>query len=88
MKHTVYILFSHKDKKLYVGCAKDVMERLKRHNAGSVLATKNRRPFSLIYTETFTDKAEAFNRERFLKSLWGARLKKKVLDDFLKAKAK
>jgi len=31
-------------------------------------------------------KAEAFNRERFLKSLWGGRFKKNVLKKYLEAK--
>ena len=79
-EHFVYILFSHKDNKLYVGCSKNIENRLKQHNAGVVIATKNRRPFSLIYQEEFDSKADAFNRERFLKSLWGARLKKKILN--------
>ena len=83
MAHFVYILYSLKDKKLYVGCTIDMARRLERHNRGHVLATKNRRPFSLIYTESYHDKTEAFNRERFLKSLWGGRFKKKVLSDYL-----
>ena len=85
--YTVYILYSHKDKKLYVGCTTDIGKRLVRHNTGQVEAIKNRRPFSLIYSEKFLEKAKAFNRERFLKSLWGANLKKKALDNFLKNKA-
>lgn len=85
MIYTVYILYSLKDKKLYVGCASDLVERLLRHNNGQVIATKNRRPLSLIYQELLSNKGEAFQRERFLKSLWGARLKKKVLNDFLKS---
>ena len=83
MAHFVYILYRLKDKKLYVGCTADVATRLERHNQGHVLATKNRRPFSLIYSETYDDKGQAFNRERFLKSLWGSRFKKKVLRDYL-----
>lgn len=83
MAYFVYILRSLKDKKLYVGCAMDLSKRLDRHNRGYVLATKNRRPFSLIYSERYDDKGEAFNRERFLKSLWGSRFKKKVLSDYL-----
>lgn len=84
MAYTVYILYSQKDRKLYVGCTNDIDKRLARHYNGYVLATKDRRPLSLIYTETLENKGNAFNRERFLKSLWGGRFKKKVLDNFLK----
>lgn len=73
---------------MYVGCTSNLDRRLELHNFGLVKSTKNRRPFSLIYTEIFSDKTEAFNKERFLKSLWGARLKKKVLDDFLSKRSR
>ncbi len=84
MFYNVYILFSLKDKKLYVGCTNDLKDRLHRHNSGFVQATKNRRPLTLIHTEQFNEKTEAYKRERFLKSLWGARFKNKILQDYLK----
>ena len=83
MFYFVYILHSLKDNRLYVGCTSDLEKRLKRHNLGQVKATSNRRPLKLIHSERFEDKAEAFNRERFLKSLWGAREKRKILKGFL-----
>ena len=83
MAYTVYILYSLVDKKLYVGCTSDIDKRFKKHNDGQVIATKNRRPLILIYKQSFLDKTEAFNRERFLKSLWGAREKKNILNKFL-----
>ena len=79
----VYILYSRKDNKLYVGCTTNLESRLKRHANGFIPATKYRRPLALIHSEKFLDKAIAFNRERFLKSLWGAREKKKILKDFI-----
>lgn len=80
----VYILYSEKDKRLYVGCSSNLEIRLKRHNSGLVSATKYRRPLVLIHSEIFESKADAFNRERFLKSLWSSRFKKKVLNQYLK----
>lgn len=84
MKWFVYILHSMKDHGLYVGCTNNTEERLKDHNAGKVLSTRNRRPLVCIHVEEYTDKAEAFNRERFLKSLWGGRFKRKILNNYLK----
>jgi putative endonuclease len=84
MAYTLYILYSDKDKGLYVGCTSNLQNRIKRHANGNVLATKFRRPIELIYTEIFEDKATAFNRERFLKSLWGSREKTKIKKNFLK----
>lgn len=83
MNYFIYILYSLKDKKLYVGCSSDLESRIKKHNDGNVISTRNRRPLVLIHSEDFQDKADAFNRERFLKSLWGARFKKKILKEFL-----
>jgi putative endonuclease len=83
MPYFVYILFSCKDKKLYVGCTANVETRLTKHNSGSVPATKYRRPLKLVLTEKFDDKGQAFQRERFLKSLWSAREKKKILSEYL-----
>ena len=84
MAYTVYILCSKKDRRLYVGCTSNISERLKRHQRGQVQATVNRRPLDLIHTEQFESITEAFNRERFLKSLWGARKKKKILLEWIK----
>lgn len=80
----VYILFSQKDKKLYIGCTINISKRIQRHSAGYVLATKHRRPFVLIHSEKFDNKSDAFQRERFLKSLWGSRFKRKILQQYLK----
>ena len=85
MSYTVYILYSKKDRKLYVGCTSNIEDRIKRHNSGNVDATKHRRPLDLIHTEIFNDKTTAFNRERFLKSLWGSREKHQIKNTYLKS---
>ncbi len=79
----VYILYSEKDKRLYVGCTQNLENRIKAHVAGRVIATRYRRPIVLIHDEYFEDKGTAFNRERFLKSLWGGREKAKILKQYL-----
>lgn len=83
MPYAVYILYSYKDGNLYTGCTSDIDKRLKRHKNGHVQATAHRRPLTLIHTESFESKADAFERERFLKSLWGARKKQEIKDQFL-----
>ena len=81
--YTVYFLYSEKDKKLYIGCTSNLKRRISRHNNGGVPSTRNKRPLILIHFEDFHDKGKAFDRERFLKSLWGAREKKKILTSYL-----
>jgi len=88
MVYTVYILYSKKDEKLYVGCTHNIEERVRRHSGGFVQATKNRRPLMVIHTETFLEKSVAFQRERFLKSLWSSQEKRKILQNYLDSMAK
>ena len=83
----VYILYSQKDSNLYVGCSRNLNERVKKHKLGMVSSTKNRRPLTLIHWEKFKDKKEAFKRERFLKSLWAGRFKKKIKQKYLETKS-
>lgn len=83
MTYFVYILYSLKDHKLYVGCTSNLENRIKKHNSKGVFATKERVPLVLIYSEKIENKAEAFNRERFFKSLWAGRLKRKILKEYL-----
>ncbi|OHA78938.1 MAG: hypothetical protein A3B07_01415 [Candidatus Yonathbacteria bacterium RIFCSPLOWO2_01_FULL_43_27] len=83
MPYFVYILMSERDKRLYVGCTHNVEQRLKAHQSGKVIATKQRRPLLLIHSEKFLSKTEAFTRERFLKSLWGAREKRKIFQNYV-----
>lgn len=40
----VYVLQSEKDRNLYVGFTNDIKTRLKLHNDGKVISTKNRLP--------------------------------------------
>lgn len=86
MLYVVYVLFSERDGGLYVGCTSDMTARFTRHMNGTVVATRYRRPLHLIHTEEFADKAAAFQRERFLKSLWGAREKQKIKKRFLSSR--
>jgi len=80
----LYILYSKKDKKLYVGHTNNLENRLRHHNCGLVLSTKNRKPLILIYKEVYKIRKEVRKRELFLKSLWGGREKKKILENYLK----
>jgi len=80
----VYILFSQRDKKLYIGYTENLSNRLGEHFRGRVVATRNRKPIILIYYEAFTNKQDAKMRERFLKSGFGRSQLKKALQNKLK----
>ncbi len=65
--HYVYILYSTKDGKLYIGSTPDLKARIAKHENGFVLATKYRRPLTLIYYESYLMPRDAKRRELFLK---------------------
>ncbi|MFZ9981924.1 MAG: GIY-YIG nuclease family protein [Cyclobacteriaceae bacterium] len=67
----VYILQSEKTRTFYYGHTSDLDNRLKKHNEGKVKYTKSRRPWILIYSESFVTKSEAYKRELFFKSIEG-----------------
>lgn len=79
--YTVYVLRSLKDNRTYLDCTKHFENRLKEHNAGEVQSTKDRRPFVLWYKEEFTNKYEAFKREKHFKTSWGRRQLRKILNN-------
>ena len=68
---TVYILLSQKDNKRYIGFTHDLQRRIREHNSGKVTSTKYRRPFKLIFSESFQTKSEAIKREREIKNKKG-----------------
>ena len=69
----VYVLFSLKDQKFYVGYTKDLKKRIKDHTDGKVYSTKNRRPLQLIYYEACLAEKDAIHREKYLKTTYGKR---------------
>ncbi len=78
----VYILQSKKDRKYYTGITSDVERRLNQHTIGysSTRSTKNRGPFDLVFVQECTDRKEARELEKFLKSGIGRELRDKLLE--------
>ena len=77
----VYVLYSHSYNKIYVGFTANLQARVLSHNQ---LANKGWtlkfRPWTLVYHETFSSKAEAMKRERELKSAKGREyIRKQIL---------
>ena len=63
-----YVLRSTTTGRRYVGSCQDLADRVRRHNAGESKATKHGVPWVVIHTERFATRAEAAQRERFLKT--------------------
>ena len=85
MFYYTYVLYSLKDKKLYIGSTKDLKQRINQHNHGKVLSTKYRRPLKLIFYEAFNNYKDARRDELFYKSGHGREiLKEKIKNSFSK----
>ena len=83
MYYYVYVLQSDKDRNFYVGHTNNLRERVKQHNNGKVLATRNRMPLKLVYFEASLDRMDATKREKYLKTAWGKRYIKSRLGNYL-----
>ena len=60
----IYVLWSSKLIKRYVGSTDNVEKRLDEHNRGSNRFTKGGIPWITVYQEEFSTKTEALKRER------------------------
>jgi putative endonuclease len=85
--YTVYVLYSSKKNKKYIGHTGNLERRLKAHHEllegnRKTFALKNG-PWKLVYKEEgFVSRAEAMKREKLLKSGQGRELLKSFLDKY------
>ncbi len=69
MEFLVYILYSEKFDKTYVGFTSSLIERFKSHNELAKTGyTIRYRPWKVVYIEVFDSKTIALQREKWLKS--------------------
>ena len=70
--YTVYVLYSDRYQKIYIGYTSNLFERIQSHNLlGTKGWTVRFRPWQIIYTEEFVEKSAALKREKELKSSRG-----------------
>jgi putative endonuclease len=72
------------DGKMYVGYTANLRNRLKEHQGGEVISTKSRRPFELIFYESYKSDEDAKRRERYLKTANGKTSLRMMLRDSFK----
>jgi putative endonuclease len=70
----VYIIYSDKLDRFYVGFSANPELRLIKHNRDSKGFTAKGRPWILVYSQPFSQKNEALKREKQIKS-WKSRKK-------------
>ena len=64
----VYILYSLRADRYYIGQTDNLDNRLQRHNSGLVRSTKAYLPWELKYSEVYATRSEAVQREREVKA--------------------
>ncbi|AFN73884.1 GIY-YIG catalytic domain protein [Melioribacter roseus P3M-2] len=69
--YTVYVLYSRRFNKIYIGQTENLERRLSEHNNGISTYTRRYMPWEVIYTEEYSTRPEALKRERQLKSQKG-----------------
>ena len=68
----VYVLYSPKHHKIYIGFTSDLENRMDSHNIYSKKGyTAKFRPWEIVFTEDYEVKKEATNREKQLKTAKG-----------------
>ena len=67
MTYTVYVLFSEKYNKIYIGYTSNLIQRFISHQLLGKDWTAKYRPWMVIYCEYFSDKSDAHKREIQLK---------------------
>jgi len=68
MTYSVYILFSEKLNKYYIGQTENIEVRLNNHNEGLSDFTRRGIPWRLVYVENYSTRAEAQARELQIKN--------------------
>ena len=79
----VYVLYTPRFDRLYIGSSAEPDERLTSHNAGRGGWTKHFRPWVRVLLEAHPTREAAAKREKYLKSGWGRRWLMKQLSSHL-----
>ena len=84
MSYIVYVLESMRDHLRYIGFAQNLANRLKEHNDGRNISTRNKGPWSVLYWETLPTRLLAQRREKFFKSGRGKEALRNLLNNRVK----
>ncbi len=76
---TVYAIKSLTRNYIYVGMTNELKRRLGEHNNGENKSTKAYKPFVLMFSENFSDRITAREKEKFLKSGIGKEFLKSLI---------
>ncbi len=81
--HYVYILWSQKQRKFYIGYTADLQRRLSEHERGKGHTTQRLDSPDLIFYEAFGNENDARRREGYFKTTKGKKTLKLMLQETL-----
>ena len=79
----VYVLYSLKDHKFYIGYTSNFTRRMKEPAEGKSKSTKCRRPFVCVFYEYYLSKSDELRREQYFKITAGKRVLRLMLQESL-----
>ena len=79
----VYILYSKKVNRFYIGYTENLQRRITEHKRGNTWTTSRLPESKLIFCEHFVSKSDALRREKYFKTTKGKRSLRLVLRDSL-----
>ena len=82
MPFFVYILQSQKDLSFYIGFTANLQQRLRKHNNARTGYSASKKPWNIVYFESFDNKSDALKRERFLKNQKNRNFYSRLIENF------
>ena len=80
--HWIYILYSTKIDKYYIGASSNVQNRLKFHNSDyNKIWSKRGKPWELVFSHKFETKKDALKAEIFIKKQKNRNFITKLIDE-------
>ena len=80
MAYNLYIIYSPKTDRYYIGVSGELENRLARHNKGTSRSTKSGSPeWRLVYKESYESRSLAMKRESYLKRMKSRKLIEKLI---------
>ena len=67
-RYYVYVVYSEKANRFYVGQTQNLEQRINQHNFRRKRYTSNKGDWKLLYFEEFETRGEAMKREKFFKT--------------------
>ena len=80
----VYIIYSKKLDRFYIGYSEDPLQRVLQHNTGISTYTSKSSDWILVYTEEFLSRELAYKREMEIKKKKSRKYLMRLINDFKK----